>query len=330
MNKSEFLVQLRAKLAGRMDGEELKNALSYYEEYLEDAGPEREQEVLEELGSPEAVAAQVLGEQEMRDTQSKLRRTSHTGVIVLCAALGVVLIGILAFLILSFVGFKNYTQEPQVSVSAKVEPVEPVVPPVSVTPVVAGETASLEDDNLAVFTKLSIQVSIGQIIVEQGTEYGLYMDWYTNTDDLKYTNENGKLKIWSGKSGGGQNQRGGTVRVTVPEGAGLEWAELSTGLGSIDVGDLSADKLTLFTGLGGCDLRRVVAPEIEAETGLGDINVDLDGAPEDYELDLETGEGSIRVDGEKVKSPYEKNDDAHNSLDCSTGLGDISISFRAK
>lgn len=58
MNKEEFLRQLRAALAG-MAPEELNSAMEYYEEYFAEAGPEREAEVLRELGTPQAVAAQI-------------------------------------------------------------------------------------------------------------------------------------------------------------------------------------------------------------------------------------------------------------------------------
>lgn len=58
MNKDEFLRQLRAALSG-MAPEELENAMQYYEEYFAEAGPEREAEILQELGTPQAVAAQI-------------------------------------------------------------------------------------------------------------------------------------------------------------------------------------------------------------------------------------------------------------------------------
>lgn len=58
MNKDTFLRALRAELAG-MPPDELESAIQYYEEYFAEAGPEREAEVLQELGTPQAVAAQI-------------------------------------------------------------------------------------------------------------------------------------------------------------------------------------------------------------------------------------------------------------------------------
>ena len=39
--------------------EEYKDALEYYEDYFEEAGPDREQEVIRELGRPERIAAMI-------------------------------------------------------------------------------------------------------------------------------------------------------------------------------------------------------------------------------------------------------------------------------
>ena len=56
MDKTEFIWQLNQMLAD-LPEEERAEAVSYYEEYLEDAGLEQEAQTLEELGSPEQVAA---------------------------------------------------------------------------------------------------------------------------------------------------------------------------------------------------------------------------------------------------------------------------------
>ena len=61
MNQNEYMAALRRALSGLPD-EELANALRYYEEYFEDAGPENVQKVIADLGSPESVAAQILSD----------------------------------------------------------------------------------------------------------------------------------------------------------------------------------------------------------------------------------------------------------------------------
>ena len=55
MNRGEFLAELRAQLADFSE-EAREDALKFYEEYLDEAGPENEAIVLAELGSPQKVA----------------------------------------------------------------------------------------------------------------------------------------------------------------------------------------------------------------------------------------------------------------------------------
>ena len=51
MNKNEYLDRL-SKLLADISYEEHEEALSYYREYIEDAGIENEQRIIEELGTP--------------------------------------------------------------------------------------------------------------------------------------------------------------------------------------------------------------------------------------------------------------------------------------
>lgn len=56
MYKVDFLKELE-NLLQDISREERESALQYYEDYFEDAGPDREEQVIAELGSPERVAA---------------------------------------------------------------------------------------------------------------------------------------------------------------------------------------------------------------------------------------------------------------------------------
>lgn len=58
MNKEEFLSQLETHLSGMPENEK-QEALQYYRDYFEDAGKEKEQEILASLGSPAEVAENI-------------------------------------------------------------------------------------------------------------------------------------------------------------------------------------------------------------------------------------------------------------------------------
>jgi len=61
MKKAEYLAALKKKL-NRLPENEIDNALRYYEEYFDEAGVEKEQTVIAQLGTPDNVAAKIIGE----------------------------------------------------------------------------------------------------------------------------------------------------------------------------------------------------------------------------------------------------------------------------
>lgn len=60
MGREKFLSELEYLLSD-LPEEERQEALQYYRDYFDDAGPERESEILSELGSPERTAAELKG-----------------------------------------------------------------------------------------------------------------------------------------------------------------------------------------------------------------------------------------------------------------------------
>ncbi len=68
--KNEFLSQLRKGLK-KLPQDEIDNAMEYYEEYFEEAGPEKEEEAIASWGSPGAVASQILADYAIRQADSE-------------------------------------------------------------------------------------------------------------------------------------------------------------------------------------------------------------------------------------------------------------------
>lgn len=76
MNRAEFMERLRALLSDMEESERLE-ALSYYEEYFDDAGAENEQELISSLGSPEKVAKSI--QEGLKDSDGKEGEFSENG-----------------------------------------------------------------------------------------------------------------------------------------------------------------------------------------------------------------------------------------------------------
>lgn len=66
MSRKEFMEELQV-LLGELPAEEREEALRYYESYFEEAGADQEQVVLEELGSAERIAAQIIRDYRMEN-----------------------------------------------------------------------------------------------------------------------------------------------------------------------------------------------------------------------------------------------------------------------
>lgn len=61
MTRMDFMQELRGRL-GRLSPDERDAACAYYEEYFDEAGPDKEQDVIRELGSPQGVASRILAD----------------------------------------------------------------------------------------------------------------------------------------------------------------------------------------------------------------------------------------------------------------------------
>ena len=71
MSKNEFIDRL-AQLLADVSPEERDEALTYYREYIEDAGLENEEAILQELGSPEEIAAAIKVDSDYRSSRQPL------------------------------------------------------------------------------------------------------------------------------------------------------------------------------------------------------------------------------------------------------------------
>ena len=84
MNRARFMEQLE-KLLSDISEEERREALEYYESYFDEAGPEKEASVIQELGSPEKVAASIKedlkgqGEESVKDSEREYRQKPKRG-----------------------------------------------------------------------------------------------------------------------------------------------------------------------------------------------------------------------------------------------------------
>ena len=78
MNRAEFMKILRSELH-KLPEDERNAALEFYEEYFDEAGTENEQQVIENLGNPKKVAAQIKSEYAVRQLDNEEIPTAKKG-----------------------------------------------------------------------------------------------------------------------------------------------------------------------------------------------------------------------------------------------------------
>lgn len=99
---------------------------------------------------------------------------------------------------------------------------------------------------------------------------------------------------------------------------------ISTGTGSIRLTDCDFNDLDLDNGVGEFDLKGKITGDTDIDGGVGQIKINIDGNAEDYFFKSDTGVGGIRLNGKKMGEET-GNDNAPNKMDISGGVGEIDI-----
>ena len=361
MSKQDYLRHLSAALATLVPDRERLEIVRYYEEYFEEAGPEREAELIQELGDPRELAQKIAREGgfsggETAEAPKKSNRWKWalgiTGaVVVLLAGTFAALSALNAQFLLHFDFLPGSSQ----AASTPPGGTESGTPGSSSPGTESQQPSQGPTDPAAVadFVRLNIEIGLGNVTVRTGADWGLTLessgqDRYGTDYLIHYTLENQELTIWSTprslETAEGNNVDGRVV-VTVPEGWTLEQVDIKNGLGFIELDGLTLDEITadlglgyiecddltagemdMYNGMGSISLRGPIATRTELESGMGDINVDTDSLLSSCAYELESGMGNIRVDGTSYATAQSKAE-GELSLDASTGMGDITVNF---
>lgn len=403
MTRQEYMQQLAALLAAMPEAER-QDALDYYEEYFDAAGPEKEAQTIQELGSPQDVAEKIwegtgvqpgapIPDNNMPEQSSRRRKSPVWIVLVILAILIVVLLVFNA----SFGIVTKYQYSIAESATAE------EVPAQETTGEANGETTGgaaenaeesadentgttiakentksestnqLENSTLTLDAKqlqtLALDLDCGEVAFvcsDAADEVTLrfenfYSGWLERTlDEDSFTVQ---YKLPKGYISG--NDPTPTLTIALPD-MEVEQLDLNLRLGSADLGELKAKRVTADLALGSLyadDLqteqldatltlgsaelgtvqanrvtienaqgdvtisRLVGASQVQVTDQLGDIALTLGGSAADYSVQAKCGLGSITAGGTKQASPYNANSGAANTITLDAALGDINLNF---
>ena len=340
MTRTAFLAALEQLLAPLPEAER-KDALSYYEDYLDAAGPENETRAIAELGSPEEVARKILDEQSPQGASaapaSPARKPRSRWRMVLGGGLAVLVLACFFF---------------QHSKAIPVQPVEPASPAAdssSVPEEASSYLAVLADtvpltipaDDLGESTlqiplekldqelKLSLNYGSVTFVTDPSLTSDKYatfqFDNFPHSPVLRTTGGDGRTTLTFEMPENWQvaeNAPEAMLTVTIPADAltrliiSLETGDvrlapmqLKTLNVALNNGGLRAEDLTVTRDLlvelpvGGCNIDHLSIAEYASIAATRCIQLHLDGDPADYTTDART-DNVVRIGNKTYDKRY--------------------------
>lgn len=364
MTRQEYMQQLAALLAAMSEAER-RDALDYYEEYFDAAGPEKEAQTIQELGSPQNVAEKIwegtgaqsgtpMPDNSMPEQGSRRRKSPVWIVLAILAILIVVL--------LVFIGSFKIVTKYQYSIAESATAEE--VPPQEATggatenidestdenteTAITKESAKSESTNRLESSTMTLDAKQVQTMVldldcgevafvrsNAADEITLrfenfYSDWLERTVD-----ESGfsvRYKIPKGYISGSDPTP--TLSIALPE-IELEQIELNLNLGSADLGTLKAKSIQADLALGSLYADELQTGQLDATLALGSAEL---GTVQAERVTIENAQGDVTISRLVGASQVQVTDQLGNialtlgektdgySVQAACGLGSITVS----
>ena len=357
MKKYEYLSELEKRLSA-LPADARRDALNYYEEYFDAAGPDNEDATAAELGDPAEAARKILeGEGLTPDADPAAPESARGGAVpptapeppaadpqparpqkrgpgaktmwlIFAVVIAAALLVQLGVLVLSFA-------KPSGS------PLEKM-----------GFTAGLADAKNITF---DIDYGAVTVVVDSGAAEptlfctNLRQDWFTFTNTGDNTSPvRVSYKVPANYNLGKELGPEPEFVLSVPDADTFRFKKLSitAAMGDVEFDNsntIAADSIDLdlamgnFTGstvqaeqftanisMGDFDLGLLAGVETaKVEAAMGDIGLTVDGRPDDYALDLQTSMGNVMFNGRTMSSIYTQTAAAPRSVTLTAPMGDV-------
>lgn len=364
MTRQEYMQQLAALLAAMPEAER-RDALDYYEEYFDAAGPEKEAQTIQELGSPQNVAEKIwegtgaqsgtpMPDNSMPEQGSRRRKSPVWIVLAILAILIVVpLVFIGSFKIVTKYQYsiaESATAEevpPQETTGEATENMDESTDENTETAITKESTKSestnrLESSTMTLDAKqaqtMVLDLDCGEVAFVRSNAAdeitlrfeNFYSDWLERTvdeDSFKV-----QYKIPKGYISGSDPTP--TLSIALPE-IELEQIELNLNLGSADLGTLKAKSIQADLALGSLYADELQTGQLDATLALGSAElgtvqaecVTIENAQGDVTISRLVGASQVQVTDQlgNIALTLGKKADGY-SVQAAGGLGSITVS----
>lgn len=214
------------------------------------------------------------------------------------------------------------------------------------------------------FSEIIINNGVGKLIIESGDEFRVTGQNLLTDFSCKIDKDALVIEHDSKKSMNFSNFAKTNLTITVPENHEFNLIQIRTGIDDCDIYNIEASDFVLSVGVGDVTISGLISSDTRIEggvgdiditdselgdfefecgvgdtdiegslanclihSGVGDVNLDINGDFEDYDIDMTTGVGDIRINGERYKKNSRLNKGAKYSFEISGGVGDIEIDF---
>lgn len=364
MTRQEYMQQLAALLAAMPEAER-RDALDYYEEYFDAAGPEKEAQTIQELGSPQNVAEKIwegtgaqfgtpMPDNSMPEQGSRRRKSP---VWIVLAILAILIVVLLVF-IGSFKIVTKYQYSIAESATAEEVPLQEATGGATenmdestdenTETAITKESAKSESTNRLESSTMTLDAKQVQTMVldldcgevafvrsNAADEITLrfenfYSDWLERTvdeDSFKV-----QYKIPKGYISGSDPTP--TLSIALPE-IELEQIELNLNLGSADLGTLKAKSIQADLALGSLYADELQTGQLDATLALGSAEL---GTVQAERVTIENAQGDVTISRLVGASQVQVTDQLGNialtlgekadgySVQAACGLGSITVS----
>ena len=364
MTRQEYMQQLAALLAAMPEAER-RDALDYYEEYFDAAGPEKEAQTIQELGSPQNVAEKIwegtgaqsgtpMPDNSMPEQGSRRRKSPVWIVLAILAILIVVLLVFNgSFIIVTKYQYSIAESEtaeevpPQETTGGTTENMDESTDENTETAITkesakSESTNRLESSTMTLDAKqvqtMVLDLDCGEVAFVRSNAAdeitlrfeNFYSDWLERTVD-----ESGfsvRYKIPKDYISGSDPTP--TLSIALPE-IELEQIELNLNLGSADLGTLKAKSIQADLALGSLYADELQTGQLDATLALGSAEL---GTVQAERVTIENAQGDVTISRLVGASQVQVTDQLGNialtlgekadgySVQAACGLGSITVS----